>query len=120
MELFNHPQTAAVVIALRCLSVDEIDPETELGVDRLDDLLVGSSLIDGNTLALEVFDLFDACPLLGEDAVAGDEHGVEKIDLGLARQRVGRGRAIDVGGTVEQQRDACRADHRYELNVELI
>src|SRR5258708_6253252 len=34
MELFNHPQTAAVVIALRCLSVEWV--KLGIGLERID------------------------------------------------------------------------------------
>jgi hypothetical protein len=77
-------------------------------------------LVDADPLALQILDLSDARPLLGQDAVAGDEHGGEEIDLALTDQGVGRGGAVDVGGAVDEERDARRADDRDVLDVELV
>jgi len=53
------------------LGVDELDAELLLLVERVQDLLVLSALIDRDRLALEVFNLLDGGRLLDEEPVAG-------------------------------------------------
>ena len=76
-------------------------------VDQLvEHLLAGARLRHDRDLAGEILDLLDAGILLGHHAIGGDEGDQREVDLLLAAERIDGRSALDVDGSVRDQRHA--------------